>query len=122
MDFVDIMNEIGTERIELRYGAMLPVEILDGYADDDTKEIVVFFKVRESAHVLRFRCLRDSGGEYYLPLHDADEYPFRIDNGEPWLIPRNFIPGLAPEEKEDAAKGIMRMVVPEYDDPANDCW
>lgn len=122
MDFVDIMNEIGENKVALRYGAMLPVEILDGYADDEKKEIVVFFKVREKGHTLRFRCLRDSEGGYYLPLHNAEEYPFRIDNGEPWFIPRNFIPGLAPEEKEDAINGIMRAVVPEYDDPANDRW
>lgn len=50
MDFVDIMNELGENKVALRYGAMLPVEILDGYADDYTKEIVVFFKVREKGH------------------------------------------------------------------------
>lgn len=51
MDYVDIMNELGENKVALRYGAMLPVEILDGYADDYTKEIVVFFQsTRERAY------------------------------------------------------------------------
>lgn len=63
MDYVDIMNELGENKVALRYGAMLPVEILDGYADDYTKEIVVFSKyARKGIHSASVACVIAKAG------------------------------------------------------------
>lgn len=124
MDYVDILDDYGEVTIAVG-GLTIPVDILTGEADDFHGRINIFFNVRSHGHVLRFDCIRDKDGDYYLPRpsdENADEYTFRLDHGRDGEIPKSFLPGLALEEKLEFIERLEQEIVPEFADVSDNCW